>query len=181
MTTRDAITEFLFLRDEPQSVDICLVLGSRYAETMDPAIDLWRRGLTPRILITGHGPNENQRKEADLFHAYALAQGVPPDVLMIEREARHTRDNFELAALLIEDWSSISRVAIVGKPYHMRRAKMTAERFWPAEIDYVMLPSNLPQDLKPDDWHTGEWGRARVLDEIRRIGEYGAQGDLGGF
>ena len=181
MTTREAITEFLFLRDELQPVDLCVVLGSRYPETMDPAIDLWRRGWTPRILITGHGPEEDQEKEADLFLEYALAIGVPERSIIVERQARHTRDNFELSTQLIEDWTSIRSVAIVGKPYHLRRAKMTAERFWPDGIEYVMLPSNLPQDLKAEDWWQGDWGRKRVLDELRRIGEYGARGDLGGF
>ncbi len=44
--TRLAISEFLFLSDEPAPVDLCVVLGSRYAETMDNAIDLWRRTWT---------------------------------------------------------------------------------------------------------------------------------------
>lgn len=179
--TRQAITDFLFLRDEPAPVDLCVVLGSKYAETMDPAIDLYRRGWAPRILITGHGPAEEQVKEADLFRDYTLAQGVPESALIVEREARHTRDNFELSAPLIEaaiGWDKVEAVAIVGKPYHMRRALMTAQRFWPAHIRYLMLPSSLPQDLKSDTWWESDWGRFRVMDELRRIGEYGAKGDL---
>lgn len=175
--TRLAISKFLFLADEPAPVDLCVVLGSRYAETMDNAIDLWRRAWTPRILITGHGPQEDQAKEADLFLEYALSQGVPREAILVEREARHTRDNFELSASLV-DWEAVRRVAIVGKPYHMRRALMTARRFWPEGIEYIMLPSNLPEDLKAGDWWESEWGRTRVMDELRRIGEYGVKGDL---
>ena len=181
METRDAITQFLFLQDEPALVDLCLVLGSRFAETMDPAIDLYRKGMCPRILISGHGPDEEQEKEADLFLAYALQQGVPREVLFVEREARHTRDNFELSAAVIEKeigWPAIKTVGIVGKPYHMRRALMTARRFWPEHLNYLMFPSNLPRDLKAADWWESDWGRFRVMDELRRIGEYGAKGDL---
>ena len=184
MTTRDAITQFLFLSDQPAPVDLCLVLGSRYPETMDPAIDLYQRGWTPWVLISGHGPDENQIKEADLFRDYAIAQGVPQAAILMEREARHTRDNFELSQPIVGNrigWQKVARVAIVGKPYHMRRALMTAERFWPPGLEYLMLPSQLPQDLHAHDWWLGEWGRRRILDELRRIGEYGANGDLGGF
>lgn len=148
---------------------------------MDPAIDLYRRNLTPRILISGNGPDEDQVKEADLFLAYALEQSVPESALLVEREARHTRDNFELSAALIEKelgWDKVRSAAIVGKPYHMRRALMTARRFWPEDIRYLFLPSSLPRDLKPDDWWESDWGRSRVMDELRRIGEYGAKGDL---
>ena len=180
-STQQAITEFLFLRDQPARVDICVVVGSRYAETMDGAIELWRRGWTPKILITGHGPKEGQAKEADLFQEYAIKQGVPAEAILIEREARHTRDNFELSEPIVAaelGWERVGRVAIVGKPYHMRRALMTAQKFWPPHIEYVMLPSNLPQDLKSDNWWESEWGRTRIMDELRRIGEYGAKGDL---
>jgi hypothetical protein len=181
MDTREAITEFLFLQDEPAPIDLCLVLGSRFAETMDPAIELYGRGWCPRILISGHGPDEDQEKEADLFLAYALEQGIPREALLVEREARHTRDNFEFSAAVIEQqvgWSALKTVGIVGKPYHMRRALMTAQRFWPPGLKYLMLPSNLPRDLKAQDWWESEWGRFRVMDELRRIGEYGAKGDL---
>ena len=176
-STKLAISEFLFLNDEPSRVDLCVVLGCKYPETMDGAIDLWRRGWATRILITGHGPKEDQLKEADLFRDYALEQGVPDDVMIIEREARNTRDNFELSRPLVE-WGGVKKVAIVGKPYHMRRALMTAQQFWPADIEYILLPSQLPQDLKAHNWWESEWGRTRVLDELRRIGEYGAKGDL---
>jgi uncharacterized SAM-binding protein YcdF (DUF218 family) len=181
LPTRDAITQFLFLSDEPEPVDLCLVLGSRYPETMDPAVALFQKGWTPRILISGHGPDEEQVKEADVFCEYAVARGVPREAILLEREARHTKDNFVLSARLVEDWKSIRKVAIVGKPYHMRRALMSAERFWPVGIEYVLLPSQLPQDLHAHDWWLGEWGRRRILDELRRIGEYGVNGDLGGY
>ncbi len=180
-STQQAISDFLFLRDEPAPVDLCVVLGSRYAETMDGAIDLWHRGWTPRILITGHGPKEDQEKEADLFREYALQNNVPEKIILMEREARHTRDNFERSAPIIESemgWESVRTVAIIGKPYHMRRALMTARRFWPEHIRFLMLPSNLPQDMKADNWWESDWGRTRIMDELRRIGEYGVKGDL---
>lgn len=180
-STQQAISEFLFLCDRPAPVDLCVVLGSKYAETMDGAIELWRKGWTPRILITGHGPKEGQVKEADLFLEYTLDQGVQREVILVEREARHTRDNFELSAPIVEaeiGWLNTKRVALIGKPYHMRRALMTARRFWPEHIEYLMLPSNLAQDLKADNWWDSEWGRTRIMDELRRIGEYGAKGDL---
>ena len=181
MDSRQAITEFLFLRDEPGKVDLCFVLGSRYPETMDNAIKLWKQGLTARILISGHGPEEDQAKEADIFATYALSAGVPEEALIIEREARNTRDNFVFSKPLVSDWDTVQTVAIVGKPYHMRRALMTARKHWPVHIRYVMLPSNLKQDLKATDWWQSEWGRFRIMDELRRIGGYAISGDLGDF
>lgn len=184
MNTRDAITNLLFLKDEPAKVDLCCVLGSRFETTMDGAINLYRTQRAPKILITGHGPEEDQEKEADLFAAYAQAQGIPAEDILPEREARHTKDNFVLTKGIIQTalgWETIKKVAIVGKPFHMRRALMTARRFWPDHVELIMLPSNDPRDLQPDTWWQSEWGRNRVMEEVRRIGEYAAKGDLADY
>src|SRR5690349_20030955 len=101
---------------------------------MDPAIALYRRRWAPKILITGHGPLEDQEKEALLFHAYALDQGVAEADLLIETEARNTLDNMLLSIPIVEAaicWSNVSRESLTCKPIHSRRALMTARRHWP--------------------------------------------------
>ncbi len=45
--TRETITRFLFLADAPRAVDLCPVLGCPSVVSMDPAIDLFRRGRVP--------------------------------------------------------------------------------------------------------------------------------------
>lgn len=180
MKSRDAITEFLFIRDEPRAVDCVLVLGSSTLTNMDPAIALYRAGLAKWVLITGHGPTGEEEPEWRGFLAYALAQGVPEAAILIEPDARNTRDNFRLSAELIAQrlgWDSVRRVAIVSRPFHARRALMTARRFFPEQVELVMLS---PDDgVQAHDWWGSIYGRHRVLEELRRIGEYALKGDLG--
>jgi len=183
MQTRQAITDFLFIRDEPRAVDGAVVLGSQAVSNMDPAIGLYRRGLTPRILITGHGPTgEEDEPEWRTLAAYAAEQGVPEEALLLEPDARNTLENFRLSAELLGrevGWNRIKALAIVSRPFHARRARMTARRFFPQSVELVMLS---PDDgVQARDWWESVYGRYRVFEELRRIGEYALKDDLGDF
>lgn len=182
MQSRKAITRFLFIRDEPRPVDAVLVLGSSAITNMHPAMELYRAGLTQRIVITGHGPTVEAEPEWRAYLAHALEQGVARTSILVEPDARNTRDNFRLCAELIGrelGWEKIGTVAIVSRPFHARRARMTARRFFPAHVELVMLS---PDDgVQAQDWWKSVYGRFRVLDELRRIGEYALKDDLADF
>ena len=182
--TRDAITNFLFLEDAPAQVDLCFVLGSPSISSILPAVAMYHSGLAPRLLIAGYGPNPVQRPEAEVYRDYAVAHGVPHCAIMIEPRSRNTLENFQFSAAIIAreiGWSNLSRVAIAAKPFHMRRALMTARMNWPAHLSYLMRPSTAPDDALATNWWQSEAGRRFVLSEIRSIGTYGLENHIGGF
>ena len=184
LETREAITKFLFIRDEPAPVDLCFVLGSPSISSIVPAVELFLSGLTPKILISGHGPRRWQKAECDVYKAYAVEKGVPEHTILVERKARNTLENFLFAKPIIDrefGWQNIRRVAIAGKPFHMRRALMTARKQWPTHLQYLMLPSNAHDDPPAETWWQSEAGRRYVLAELRAIGAYALDGHIGGF
>ena len=182
--TREAITKFLFLRDEPAPVDLCFVLGSPSISSVVPAVDLFLRGLTPKILISGHGPRRWQKSECDVYKTYAVEKGVPEQAILLERRARNTLQNFTFSKDVIGrelGWDHLKRIAIAAKPFHMRRALMTARKHWPSHVQYLMLPSNAPDDPPAETWWQTEAGRRFVLAELRAIGTYALEGHIGDF
>lgn len=184
LETREAITKFLFLKDEPAPVDLCFVLGSPSISSMVPAVELFLNGFTPKILISGHGPRRWQKPEADTYKAYAVEKGVPEGSIMLERKAKNTLENFLFVKPIIEralGWENIRRVAIAAKPFHMRRALMTARKHWPVHLQYLMLPSNAPDDPPAETWWQSEHGRRYVFAELRAIGTYALEGHIGDF
>lgn len=184
IASRDAITRFLFVEDEAAPVDLCFVLGCPTPSNMDPAIALHAGGLAPLILISGHGPAPQPVPESVLFRDYAMARGVPEAAMLLETEATNTKENFTLSAPLIAGrlgWERIRRVALVAKPYHMRRAIMTARRHWPAHLALIAQPSREADDFLASNWWQTPVGREFVLRELRAIGTYGLQDDIGGF
>jgi uncharacterized SAM-binding protein YcdF (DUF218 family) len=180
-TTVEEMTRFVFLSNEPSAVDLTIVLGSPSISNIEPAVALYGAGLTPRMLITGHGPAAESPPEWRIYRDYALAAGVPEDRILIEPSARNTPQNFALSAPIIEQrmsWASIQKVAICCKPIHARRAFMTARQHLPCHVELLMIPPQHPADIQSHNWSKTTNGRTRVLGEIRRIGEYALKGDI---
>ncbi|HEX8679628.1 MAG TPA: YdcF family protein [Chthoniobacterales bacterium] len=182
--SRDAITSFLFIEDEPMPVDLCFVLGCPTPTNMDRAIEMYRKRFTPKILISGYGRELSELPECELFRRNALHHGIPASALIIEEKATNTYENFAFSRPIIDaklGWNKIARVAIVTKPFHMRRAIMTARAQWPRHLEFLALPSREPDDVPADSWWQTEAGRNYVFAELRAIGTYAASGHLGGF
>lgn len=182
--TREAITQFLFLKDEPAPVDLCFVLGSPSISSILPAIDLYQRGFTHKILISGHGPQLDSIPEWQVYKEYALANGVPESAILVEKQASNTLENFTFSKAIIEQelgWENLSKIALVAKPFHMRRVLMTASRQWPSHLQYSMQPSNAPDDPPAETWWQTPSGRNFVLAELKAIGTYGLADHIGGF
>jgi len=183
MDSRDAITRFLFIANEPTEVDFAFVLGSPTTSSIEPAINLYKTGKTSWIVISGHGPQlqNGGPTEADVYKNYAISKGVPASQILIERQATNTKENFLFTRDLIEaqfGWQNIRKISISGKPFHMRRAFMTARAIWPQHLNLVMLPSNHPDDPPSDTWWQTESGCQFVMRELQAIGTYALKGDI---
>jgi uncharacterized SAM-binding protein YcdF (DUF218 family) len=188
LETRTAITAFLFLKDLPAPVDFAFVLGSPTLSSAEPAIDLYLRGLTSKIVISGFGPKQepdnHKQPEAAVYKAHAIECGIPEGDIIVEIKATNTKENFVFSHPIIErhfGWSHVRSVSISGKPFHMRRALMAARAHWPPHLKLLMLPSNAPDDAPAETWWRTEQGRNFVLSELRSIGAYALAGDIGGF
>ena len=183
MGSLDAITKFLFIKDAPAKVDFAFVLGSPTLSSVEPAIELYLSHKTSWIVISGHGPvlQDNMLTEAELYRNYAIARGVPESQILIETRATNTRENFVFAGVSIEaqfGWKNVHRVSISGKPFHMRRALMTARAHWPRHLALIMLPSEHRDDSPAETWWQTEGGCRFVMRELQAIGTYALTGDI---
>lgn len=177
----DAITQFVFLRDAPVLVDLALVLGSPSISNIEPAIALYKEGLTQQLVISGHGPAATSNPEWRVYSDHALAAGIPERHILIEPNARNTLENFTFSKALIDreiGWKTVSRIAICCKPLHARRAYMTARKQIPGHVELLVIPPTNHADIQPSNWQKTERGRTRVMGELSRIAEYTLKGDI---
>jgi uncharacterized SAM-binding protein YcdF (DUF218 family) len=98
-----AISQFLFVRDALEPVDIAFVVGSPTVNSISPAVDLFRSGLTIKILISGAGVSVNGQTEWACYRDYALAAGVPLEALLLEKNATAIQQNIQLGTNLISN------------------------------------------------------------------------------
>jgi uncharacterized SAM-binding protein YcdF (DUF218 family) len=124
-------------RDEARPASAIVVLGAaQYVghpspvlrARLDHAIDLWRRGLAPRIIFTGGFGDRDTTSEAAVSQRYAIQHGVPPRAILIENTGRSTAESLQQVAELMDAEPS-REVILVSDPFHMLRLSILARRF----------------------------------------------------
>lgn len=179
--SRVAISQFLFVNDPPEAVDLAFVFCSPTVSSLAPALSLYQSGLTSRILISGAGITTGQLLEWRLYRKQALEAGISETALLLETKARNTSENASFGAALIEaelGWETVQTMAVCAKPFHMRRALMTLRKHCPEHVRLIAQPPDDVRDLSAETWWQTEWGRRRILAELGKISQYGLEGDL---
>ncbi len=124
-------------RDRARASDAIVVLGAaQYVgrpspvlrARLDHALDLWQRGLAPRLIFTGGTGLGDTTSEAAVSRIYALKHGVPDTAILMENEGRTTRES--LAAVSAIMHARQMRTAIlVSDPFHMLRLRILSTQY----------------------------------------------------
>lgn len=124
-------------RDEAQRADAIVVLGAaQYVgrpspvlrARVDHAVSLWKRGLAPTLILTGGTGVGDTTSEAAVARKYAMSQGVPDRVIVVEIKGRTTSESMRAVARIMDDREQ-SSVILVSDPFHMLRLSILARRF----------------------------------------------------
>jgi uncharacterized SAM-binding protein YcdF (DUF218 family) len=124
-------------RDEAQRADAIVVLGAaQYVgrpspvlrARVDHAVSLWKRGLAPTLILTGGTGVGDTTSEAAVARKYAMSQGVPDRVIVVEMKGRTTSESMRAVARIMDDREQ-SSVILVSDPFHMLRLSILARRF----------------------------------------------------
>ena len=136
-------------RDTRRPANAIVVLGAAQYDgrpspvlraRVDHAIQLWRRGLAPVLLMTGGRGQGDTTSEAAVERRYAIANGVPAAAILVEEESRSTSESLRnVAAMLGKDARA---VILVSDPFHMLRLSILARRFG-------LLPRTSPTRTSP--------------------------------
>ena len=123
-------------KSDSQKADAIVLLGASvvgaeptpvYAARIDHAIDLYRQGRAPLLVLTGGTGLGDAVSEAQAAQQYMLARGIPASAMQIEAESRTTAQNLRNAKPLLAA-AQAQRVLLVSDPLHMRRAVVLARR-----------------------------------------------------
>ena len=111
------------------------------------------------------------------MHNQALQMGVPPQAVLAEQEALHTRENAECVLAIVKQ-QHMRRVILVTSPFHQLRTYLTfAKVFQPHGIEIINYYA------ETGEWHPLTWflsaeHRRLVKSEIERIEKYRKKGDI---
>ena len=143
---------FLCVDSGPVKADVIVVLGGGSHERPVRAAELFREHAAPRIIISGLGDGEINRR-------LLVAAGVPVSAIELETQSRTTRENAQFTIKLLRE-EKLGRVIIVTSWYHSRRA-LACFRHYAPELKFYSRPSYFASAHA--DWpHNRIGGRVRL-------------------
>lgn len=118
-------------RDEARSADVIVVLGAAeyrgkpspiLRARLDHALNLYRRGLAPRILVTGGSGEGSRFTEAETARDYLVRNDVPAEAILLEAEGTTTLQSIVASAEILRRLN-LKTCIVVSDGYHVYRAK----------------------------------------------------------
>ncbi|MEX2254635.1 MAG: YdcF family protein [Acidimicrobiia bacterium] len=93
---------------------------------LDHAVELWREGVAPTIVVTGGKQAGDRFTEAGAGADYLHRFGVPDDQIIRETTSRNSWESLAASARILQN-RGIEKVTLVSDPFHMLRIRRIAE------------------------------------------------------
>ena len=123
-------------QDQRRPADAIVVLGAAqyngrpspvFRARLDHALQLYREGLAPRILVTGGVGRGDTTSEAMVARRYLLNRRVPPEAIVAQPQGRSTQASMTAVAEWLAS-AHLKRAILVSDPFHMFRLRLEARR-----------------------------------------------------
>ncbi len=118
----NAFCSFLVVQDDLEKADVIVVLGGGSGERTLQAVDLYKRGYAPSIMVCG-GKGVWRFTWGEVMTDLAVEEGVPRDAIIVEDLSMTTFENARNARSIAEE-RGFTSVIVVSSPYHMRRVSL---------------------------------------------------------
>jgi len=123
--------------DERQPADAIVVLGAAqydgrpspvFAARLDHAIELWKEGLAPYLVVTGGRQEGDRTTEAATARAYAVARGVPESAILAEDTGRTTLASLENVAAIYRAHGLRSALFVSDRTHMLRILRLARDQ-----------------------------------------------------
>jgi len=142
--------------DEARRADAIVVLGAAqfngqpggvFEARLQHAVDLWKEGLAPYLIVTGGKLPADITTEAATARAWAVANGVPDEAILDEDRGRNTLETLDNVAQILRT-HHLNRVLFVSDRTHMLRVLRMAKDL--GIVAFGSPTTTSPTDLEAD-------------------------------
>jgi uncharacterized SAM-binding protein YcdF (DUF218 family) len=183
------ITNFIFIEDTLEKVDVIMIPGSSYPELPEQAARLWKNGYAPIIVHSGgvsvktgkfNGVKskreiytKNYLTECEFYTDVLMVNNVQESCIIGDNQSGSTAENARFSRQVLEAKSIFPKTAIICcKNFHARRCLMFYQFAFP-NTKFIINP--VPyyengQDISRENWYKTDTGLSRVLGELQRLG-----------
>ncbi|MFX4263318.1 YdcF family protein [Pelotomaculum propionicicum] len=161
-----ALYGFLVISEDPRTSDVIIALSGGPGRDIYAA-ELYKAGLSRRIIMSGISPSAGQMAER------AVVMGVKREDIILEERSVSTFQN-ALFTREIMVGKGFQSAIVVSSPYHMRRTKMVFERVFKGSgvrLIYCAAPPGLDINTPLG----AEYARRTVIMEYIKLLYYWAR------
>ena len=180
-------TKIVLAAETPDSqADVAILLGGHPAnieERVPTAATLYHSGKVLYILVSGgvEWVAQGERiSEAQYMKKLLLAEGVPEEAIILENEARTTKENMLYAAIQLGRrfrLENVHCVCVVTSSWHLKRSMALAKWLLPRTIEVTGYPTQ-PMEQFRQSWMKNEWFSNYVDRELPLLKKLILQGVL---
>ena len=122
--------------DQRRPADAIVVLGAAQYNgrpspvlraRLDHAVELYRAGLAPAVVVTGGIGTGDRVSEATVGHRYLRGMAIPDSAIIVRPDGRTTDESMRS----VSEWMherDLVRALLVSDPFHMARLRIEAHR-----------------------------------------------------
>lgn len=172
--------------DDGMSAPVALLLGGNPNNAIPrakAAAELYRTGRISYIVPSGGVKWDffgEEVSEANYMKRVLIESGVPEEAIILEDEARTTKENMIYGTLQINrklKFEKVDRVIIVTSRSHMKRSIALAKAFLPRKVNVSAYPANHEAIIAGMPESEGKW-IAKELDLIKGLVDSGVIEDF---
>ena len=174
------------IADDGMSAPVALLLGGNPNNAIPrakAAAELYSTGRISYIVPSGGVKWDffgEEVSEANYMKRVLIESGVPEEAIILEDEARTTKENMIYGTLQINrrlKFEKVDRVIIVTSRSHMKRSIALAKAFLPRKVNVSAYPANHEAIIAGMPESEGKW-IAKELDLIKGLVDSGVIEDF---
>ncbi len=164
---------YLAEEDTPEPSDIIFVFGTHSIQRAEKAIELYKQGLAPILVISGRGPfygSADAQTEARTYANAAIAAGIPKTAIIMEERSITLVDNIRRSLDLLESMHKrFDSLTIINSPFAQRRGWAMWRKYLDDKIKLYRVNCTPGADDNAEQWYRNEDGLRVVLGEYVKL------------
>lgn len=149
----NGLARYLIVNDKLEPADLIVVLsGDANGERVDEAVQLYKEGYAPKMLVTG-GPLAWNLTAGEWMKLQAVNLGVPAKNVLVENQSRSTYENAKFILKKVRKIGARS-IILVTSPTHSRRAKRVFHNMFSG---YGVKILSHPVPLEKSEFKLSRW------------------------
>jgi uncharacterized SAM-binding protein YcdF (DUF218 family) len=165
----DIAYDYLAAEDKLENADIIFVFGAKTLLRIEKAIEVYKQGLAPRMIVSGRGPYYAGDKfitEAEKYAHIAIEKGVPEHAIITENQSITIPDNVRSSLNLLDEQEIFySSIILVNSPYTQRRGYAHFKKYLPDSVKLMRINSETGPEYRRDSWYKNSKGIDVILSE----------------